>query len=104
MRHQQPDYPYFRIADPEYGDDELGMLINFYLDNASFNNDGLREEEFKKLLRQTKIMLMISDYKYAMASLPLAVKPIQNIRFIPYAYQRFKKFLASYEKFEKSTS
>ena len=25
------------------------------------------------------------------------VKPIQKIRFIPYAYQRFKKFLAAWE-------
>jgi hypothetical protein len=33
-----------------------------------------------------------------MAALPLAVDPIQKIGFIPYAYQRFRKFLAGYER------
>jgi thiamine kinase-like enzyme len=96
MRHQQPDYPYFRIAEPEFGDDEFSLLINFYLDNAEFENQELRKKEFQKLLRDTKMLLMMSDYKYAMAALPLAINPIQKIRFIPYAYQRFHKFLAAY--------
>ena len=99
MRHQQPDYPFFRIAEPEFGDHELGLLINFYLDNAEFENQEARKKEFQKLLHDTKIMLMMSDYKYAMAALPLAVNPIQKIRFIPYAHQRFNKFLAAYEQF-----
>ncbi len=43
-------------------------------------------------------MLPMSDYKYAMAALPLAVDPIQKIRFIPYAHQRFAKFLLAYEQ------
>ena len=47
------------------------------------------------------MMLMMSDYKYAMAALPLAVNPIQKIRFIPYAHQRFAKFLKAYEKFSR---
>jgi ethanolamine kinase len=98
MRHQQPDYPYFRIAEPEFGDHELGMLINFYLDNADFPNQETREKEFNKLLQNTKDMLMMSDYKYAMAALPLAIEPIQKIRFIPYAHQRFAKFLGTYKK------
>jgi thiamine kinase-like enzyme len=101
MRHQLPDYPYFRIAEPKFGDHELGMLINFYLDNARFNNRAQREKELRKLLQQTRSMLMLSDYKYAMAALPLAVEPIQKIRFIPYAHQRFRKFLAAYERFIK---
>ena len=50
--------------------------------------------EFKKLLNNTKDMLIMSDYKYAMAALPLAIEPIQKIRFIPYAHQRFAKFFA----------
>ncbi|MDH3902944.1 MAG: phosphotransferase, partial [Xanthomonadales bacterium] len=95
MKHQQPDYPYFRIAEPEFGDDELSTLINFYLDNDSFESPEARQTEFQELLNQTKRMLMMSDYKYAMAALPLAVEPIQKIRFIPYAHQRFKKFLAA---------
>jgi len=97
MKHQQPDYPFFRIAEPEFGDDELSILINFYLDNDSFESPEIRQKEFQKLLHQTKRMLMMSDYKYAMAALPLAVEPIQKIRFIPYAHQRFKKFLAAYD-------
>ncbi len=100
MRHQQADYPYFRIAEPEYDDHELGLLINFYLDNAEFENPQARQKEFEKLLRDTNAMLMLSDYKYAMAALPLAVNPIQKIRFIPYAYQRFNKFLASCEQLD----
>jgi len=40
----------------------------------------------------------MSDYKYAMAALPLAIEPIQKIRFIPYAHQRFAKFLRAYEQ------
>ncbi len=98
MRHQQPDYPYFKIAEPEYGDHELDTLINFYLDNEQFKNQQARHKAFEKLLHDTKIMLIMSDYKYAMAALPLAINPIQNIRFIPYAYQRFQKFLSAYEQ------
>lgn len=98
MRHQQADYPYFRIAEPEYGDRELGLLINYYLDNTAFESDEQRTEEFARLLSDTKHLLVLSDYKYAMAALPLAVKPIQKIRFIPYAHQRFNKFLAASEQ------
>ena len=101
MRHQLPDYPYFDIADPEFGDYELGTLINFYLDNSDFNNQDERDNEFQKLLQDTRTMLMMSDFKYAMAALPLAVNPIQKIRFIPYANQRFNKFLKSYDEFSR---
>ncbi|MCP5075235.1 MAG: phosphotransferase [Rhodobacteraceae bacterium] len=98
MRHKLPDYPYFRIAQPEFGDRELGTLISFYLDNADFETPQEREREFQKMLRDTKNMLLMSDYKYAMAAVTLAVEPIQNIRFIPYAHQRFAKFLKAYEQ------
>ncbi len=97
MRHQQPDYPYFRIAEPEFGDRELGMLISYYLDNARFEDPQQRADEFDRLLSDCKRLLILSDYKYAMAALPLAVDPIQKIRFIPYAHQRFNKFLAASE-------
>jgi hypothetical protein len=43
-------------------------------------------------------MLIMSDYKYAMAALPLAIEPIQKIRFIPYAHQRFAKFKRAYKQ------
>ena len=31
-----------------------------------------------------------------LAALPLALEPIQRIRFIPYAHQRFRRFLGAY--------
>ena len=96
MRHKQPEYPYFRIAEPDFGNRELGLLINFYLDNATFASAAAREREFQKLLQDTKNMILMSHYKYAMAALPLAIEPIQKIRFIPYAYQRFHAFLEAY--------
>ena len=71
---------------------------NIYLDNAEFSDQKPRESEFKKLLQNTKEMLLLSDYKYAMAALPLAVEPIQKIRFIPYAHQRFTRFLRAYHQ------
>lgn len=98
MCHKQPDYPYFRIAEPEFGDDEIGVLINAYLDNATFPSPEMREMEFQTLLQNTKATLVLSDYKYAMAALSLAVEPIQKIRFIPYAHQRFNKFLQAYRQ------
>ena len=102
MRHQQPNYPYFKIAEPKFSDHEFGMLIDYYLDNINFETQEAREKEFRKLLQDTKIMLMMSDYKYAMAALPLAVEPIQKIRFIPYAHQRFTKFLKAYDRINAS--
>ena len=97
MRHQQPEYPYFRIAEAEYGERELGLLINAYLDNAEFDSSESREAAFHQLLQETRSMLIMADYKYAMAALPLALEPIQKIRFIPYAWQRVNKFIAACE-------
>ena len=97
MVHGLPDYPYFEIAEPKFGDKEFSLLINFYLDNYNFESGEKRADEFQRLLSETKNMVMMSHYKYAMASLPLAVEPIQKIRFIPYAHQRFRKFLDAYE-------
>ncbi|MDH3389161.1 MAG: phosphotransferase [Gammaproteobacteria bacterium] len=100
MRHGLTEYPYFRIAEPEFDDQELGMLINYYLDNAEPADPEQRAAVFENLLSDTRRMLILSDYKYAMAALPLAVKPIQKIRFIPYAHQRFNKFLAACEQYQ----
>ena len=98
MRHQQPDYPYFCIAEPEFSDREFSTLIGAYLDNADFAAPGERDRELHKLLQDTKDLLPLSHFKYAMAALPLAVEPIQKIRFIPYAHQRFAKFLEAYDE------
>ena len=93
MQHKQPDYPYFKIAEPGFGDEEIGILIDAYLDNATFKSAEARTSEFERLVTETKSMIKMSDYKYAMAALPLAVDPIQKIRFVPYALARFQKFL-----------
>lgn len=98
MQHKQTEYPYFRIAEPEFSDRELGMLIDYYLDNTSFGSTPLRREAHDKLLRDTRMTLILSDYKYALAAIPLAIEPIQKIRFIPYAHARFNKFKAAYAK------
>lgn len=101
MRHRQPEYPYFRIAEPEYGDAELGWLIDCYLDNARFDGAAARDEASRQLLEETRSLLILPDFKYAMAALPLALQPIQKIRFIPYAYQRFNRFIAACERRER---
>ena len=49
-------------------------------------------------MEQTESMILLSDFMYAMAALPLAVEPIQKIRFIPYALRRFERFLASWQE------
>lgn len=95
MQLKQPDYPIFRIAEPEFGDHERGTLFNCYLDNADLESPEAKEVEFRKLLQDTKNMLFLSDFKYAMVALPLSIEPIQKIRFIPYARQRFTKFSRS---------
>jgi thiamine kinase-like enzyme len=97
MQHQQPEYPYFRIAEPAFGDYEIGILLNAYLGYAQFDSSEARAGEFTRLLTQTKQMLKFSDYKYALAAIPLALAPIQKIRFIPYAYQRYQRFLQALE-------
>ncbi|MCA9949406.1 MAG: phosphotransferase [Anaerolineales bacterium] len=98
MQHKLPDYPHFRIAEPAFSDHEIGMLIDFYLDNHDFESEADRHQEFLQLLQDTHDMLMLSDYMYAMAALPLALEPIQKIPFIPYAHARFTKFLSAYDQ------
>jgi hypothetical protein len=56
-----------------------------------------REKELNRLVAETRQAIMLSDYMYAVAALPLALEPIQKIRFIPYAHRRFGRFLASWE-------
>jgi thiamine kinase-like enzyme len=97
MKHKQEAYPFFKIAPPEFGSKEIAVLINFYLDNYKFESVEARAVEFELLLNDTMNMLILSDYKYALAAIPLALNPQQKIKFIPYAYQRFNKFLKAYE-------
>ncbi len=96
LLHKQPEYPYFKLIEPKFTDHELALLINFYLDNQVFQSTRARDHQFQKLLQETKKMILLSDYKYAMAAITLAVEPIQKIRFIPYAHQRFERFIKAY--------
>ncbi len=96
MEHGLAEPPHFRINEPAFTDDHLRTLIGCYLENRSFDDDTERTDQLELLLAETKRALMLSDYMYAMAALPLALEPIQKIRFIPYAHQRFAKFLASW--------
>jgi thiamine kinase-like enzyme len=99
MVHGLPDEPHFRIAQPAYGDDEIMHLIDAYLQHESFNTKTSRDQARDKQLKDTRLMILLSDYMYAMAALPLALNPIQKIRFIPYALQRFQKFLKQHAKY-----
>ncbi len=94
MEHKLPDYPYFRIAPPRFGASEIGTLLNFYLDHQSLAPTA-RTTAFDKLLADTRAMIRLSDYMYAMAALPLALAPVQKIPFVAYAHARFQKFLGS---------
>ncbi len=97
MEHGFVDPPHFRIGEPRFTDADLGSLIGFYLDNAQFDDPGRRAAEHTELVTETRRAIMLSDYMYAMAALPLALEPIQKIRFLPYAHQRFHRFLRTWD-------
>lgn len=97
MEHGFSEPPHFRIAEARFTDADLGSLIGFYVDNLEFVTEADRAAEIASLVAETRRALLLSDYMYAMAALPLALEPIQKIRFIPYAHQRFNKFLAAWD-------
>jgi thiamine kinase-like enzyme len=97
MVHGLTEPPHFDIAEPVFTDADLGSLIGCYLDNAEFESPDARSSELDALVGETRRALMLSDYMYAMAALPLSLEPIQKIRFIPYAHRRFRKFLAAWD-------
>ncbi len=98
MEHGVDEPPHFRIAEPRFSDHDLRSFIGFYLDNAEFASADERETELTRLVAETRRSLMLSDYMYAMAALPLSLEPIQKIRFLPYVHQRFQKFLAAWDE------
>ena len=97
MEHGLADPPHFHIAEPRFTDADLASLIGFYLANVDFTDQTERDVELRTLVAETRRALLLSDYMYAMAALPLALEPIQKIRFIPYAHQRFGKFERSWD-------
>ena len=96
MEHGRSEPPHFRIAEPRFGDAEIGCLVDAYLDQDAKLGSAERSAERERLMQDTRDLIPLSDYMYAMAALPLAVEPIQKIRFIPYAHQRFGRFLSAY--------
>ncbi|MGI9584665.1 MAG: phosphotransferase [Acidimicrobiia bacterium] len=97
MEHNQPEPPYFRIADPAFTTRDIATLVYHYLDCGSLDGPA-RASELVRLVGETEDMIMLSDYMYAMAAIPLAVEPIQKIRFIPYAHARWNRFLDEYNR------
>jgi len=98
MEHGLADPPHFRIREPEYTEADIASLIGFYLDNTPFASPDDRQQELDALVAETQRAILLSDYMYAMAALPLALQPIQKIRFLPYSHQRFSRFLAGWER------
>lgn len=97
MRHGLADPPHFGIAEPEYGRRELVGLIGAYVANETHLTEDEREAEVERLVAETRDLIPLSHYMYAMAAIPLAVEPIQKIRFLPYASLRFAHFLAAHD-------
>ena len=93
MRHGFDEPPHFHIAEPEFGDGDLARFIGFYLDHRVFPDHEARRTELERLVAETRRALPLSDFMYAMAAVPLALEPIQRIRFVPYALARLRRFL-----------
>ncbi len=98
LQHGIGEPPHFRLVEPSFTDADLAAFIGYYLDNRQFVTDADRAAELAALVVETRRATLLSDYMYAMAALPLALEPIQKIRFVPYAHQRFQRFLQSWER------
>ena len=98
MEHGLEEPPHFRIGRPRFTDDDLAQFVGFYVDHGGVIDPAERDAEVERLVGETRSALMLSDYMYAMAAVPLALNPIQRIRFIPYAHQRFEKFLRTWDE------
>ena len=96
MEHGLPDPPHFSIADPGYTREDIAVLVDHYLGCGTLSGDR-RDEELERLVDETESLIMVSDYMYAMAAIPLAVHPMQKIRFIPYAHARWNRFLMAFD-------
>ncbi len=96
MVHGLKDPPHFCITEPTFTDADITALIGAYLDHAEIDEPAERDRQIATLLAETRLAIMLSDYMYAMAALPLALEPIQRIRFLPYAHQRYRKFVRTW--------
>ena len=98
IEHGLAEPPYFRLIAPAFTDADLASFVSSYLDHLEFASAAERDAELATLVAETGRAIMLSDYMYAMAALPLALEPIQKIRFIPYAHQRFNRFLTAWDR------
>jgi len=98
LHHDLAEPPHFALTEPDYDADEIGALIGYYLDCEPDLRGHEREREHGLLLSETLELIPLSDYMYALAAIPLAVHPIQKIRMIPYASQRFARFERAYQE------
>jgi hypothetical protein len=98
MRHGLPDPPHFDIAEPDFGREQIAVLVDHYLACGPDRPEAVRRAESEQLVEETLRLIPLSDYMYAMAALPLAVMPIQKIRFLPYSLRRFRRFQAAADR------
>ena len=76
----------------------MRTLVAAYLDNDRAATHEERRAREDRLVAETLRMIPLSHYMYAMAAIPLAVEPIQKIRFLPYAHRRFQRFLEEHDR------
>lgn len=88
MLHGFDEPPHFQIGEPRFTDADLASMIGHYvaLDGAA---DPARVD---RLVGETRRAIILSDLMYTLAAIPLAVEPVQRIRFLPYAHARFARF------------
>ncbi len=98
LRHGLAEPPYFALAEPDFDAVEIGALVGYYLDREPDLRRDDRERVHEQLLRETLDLIPLSDYMYALAAIPLAARPIQKVRMIPYASQRFARFERAYRE------
>jgi thiamine kinase-like enzyme len=96
-RHGLVEPPHFDIAEPDFGRLEVEQIARLYLAHDTFGSQAEHDEALATLVQDTLDLIPLSDYMYAMAALPLALNPIQTIRFLPYSARRFARFNASFE-------
>lgn len=98
MLHGFEEPPHFKIGTPRFTDADLRQMIGFYVDCGAPRDASTRTTEIERLVAETRRAILLSDVMYAMAAIPLALQPMQRIRFIPYAHQRFHRFLAAWDR------
>jgi len=98
LRHGMAEPPHFFFSEPDLGEAEISALVEYYLDHEPRRPTAGQRLVHAQLVREALDLLPLSDYMYALAAIPLAVQPIQKIRFIPYASQRFARFLRVHEE------